>query len=189
MRRSRMYCAANGSGFEFAEGGHGTIEDCVVTAVSNQCLVVGTSSPLFRRCKFSGGKWGVAAFKQGKPTLEDCEISGAAIAGVTVKSEADPVLRRCRIVDNSKRGVNVYEGGKGVFEDCVVERNTPVGVEAFRQGAPVFRRCKISRNEFGAYIYDGARATFIDCDLSGNRCGAWYEFEAEAVKMEGGRTQ
>ena len=53
----------------------------------------------------------------------------------------------------------------------------------------MLRRCTITRNEFGAYLYYGARATFIDCDLSGNRCGAWYRFSAETVKVEGGRTQ
>jgi hypothetical protein len=190
MRRSRISCASGAAGFQFSEGAEGTIEDCVVTAVARPCVIVATAAaPFFRKCRFAGGQSAVYVYDRGKPVLEDCEITGAGFAGVDVRTGGAPVLRRCRIYDNSGRGINVRDEGRGEFEDCLVEKNMPFGVESLSKGAPVLRRCKINRNEYGVYIYDGAKATFIDCDLTGNRCGAWRLFNAECVKIEGGRTQ
>ena len=67
----------------------------------------GTGALIFHAC----GSFAIASlfFLQGaRGTVEDCEIAGQALAGVAVRDEAAPTLRRCTIRDVGGVGVLAY---------------------------------------------------------------------------------
>ena len=49
----------------------------------------------------------------GRGLLEDNEIFDNAMAGVWIKTESDPILRRNKIHDGQEGGVCIFNGGKG----------------------------------------------------------------------------
>ena len=49
----------------------------------------------------------------GRGLLEDNEIFDNAMAGVWIKTESDPILRRNKIHDGQEGGICIFNGGKG----------------------------------------------------------------------------
>ena len=60
---------------------------------------------------------GIIIYENGKGMLDDNDIFGNALAGVEVRTGADPVLRRNRISKNQYQGIWVREGSGGTFEE------------------------------------------------------------------------
>ena len=187
--RSRLKAWGKCGGIIVRSDGGATVEDCSLSVLGG-CAIeeLNAVNLVVRRCKTTGGS-GVFLHDGAVATIEDSEFAAAVISGIELTRKADAVVRRCRLYDNSGRGVLVSHEARGTFEDCVIDRNMPYGVEAFTRSTPVFRACKINRNEYAAYVYDGAMATFIDCDATQNRCGAWWKLDPRAIKVEGGKTQ
>ena len=49
----------------------------------------------------------------GRGLLEENEIFDNAMAGVWIKTESDPILRRNKIHDGREGGICIFNGGKG----------------------------------------------------------------------------
>jgi len=53
-------------------------------------------------------------------------------------------------------------------------------VEIGWRGSPVLRRCRINGNgTYGIRIYAGGESQLEECDLTGNRLGAWSVEESD----------
>ena len=52
----------------------------------------------------------------GRGLLEENEIFDNAKAGVRIKTESDPILRRNKIRDGKGDGICIYNGGKGEID-------------------------------------------------------------------------
>ena len=64
-----------------------------------------------------GRQSGVSVHTSGQGTLEDNDIFGNAVTGVSIKEGGNPVLRGNRINRNGFEAVWVYDQGGGTFED------------------------------------------------------------------------
>ena len=111
----------------------------------------------------------------GELVLEECDVSGAELACVAVRGRAaSATLRGCRVRYGRQAGVYVSLGGVATLSECEVAENGGAGVEIGWQGSPVLRRCRIAANgTYGIRIYAGGESQVEDCDLTGNRLGAW----------------
>ena len=54
-------------------------------------------------------------FVAGLGLLEDNEIFDNAMAGVWIKTESDPILKRNKIHEGKEGGNCIFNGGKGIF--------------------------------------------------------------------------
>ena len=64
----------------------------------------------------------------GLGVLEHNEIFDNAMAGVWIKTDSNPTLRRNKIYDGRDGGVCIFNGGKGVLEENDIFRNAQVSV-------------------------------------------------------------
>lgn len=62
----------------------------------------------------------------GLGVLEHNEIFDNAMAGVWIKTDSNPTLRRNKIYDGRDGGVCIFNGGKGVLEENDIFRNAQV---------------------------------------------------------------
>jgi hypothetical protein len=157
------------------------LEDCTIISDSFVCVEVRgvASAPLLRHCTIQGGRSsGVWVCEQAGGTVEGCEFAGAGFAGVTIETGGDPVIRDCRIWDRMV-GVHVVRQGRGTVEDCNICHNIRTAVRIETGGDPTVRRCRVAGNGEGVKgtaavrVFNLGCATVEDCDLTGNRHGAW----------------
>jgi parallel beta-helix repeat protein len=77
-----------------------------------------------RGCRIHDGqRSGVWVHERGAGTIEDCDISDNARAGVHVETGGSPAVRRCRINRNGYEAIWVTEQGRAVVEDCDLTAN------------------------------------------------------------------
>jgi parallel beta-helix repeat protein len=116
-----------------------------------------------------GGDWYGVDIAQGRPTLEDCDISSQSLACVAIHGSADPILRRNRIHDGKKSGVVVYDNGKGTLEDNEIFANALAGVEIKTGGNPTLRRNRIHDGKAsGVIVYENGQGTLEDNEIFAN---------------------
>lgn len=65
------------------------------------------------------------------------------MAGVWIKTESNPVLRRNKIHDGREGGICVFNSGKGILEENDIFRNRLTGVLISTSSHPVLRRNRI----------------------------------------------
>ncbi|MGB0387600.1 MAG: right-handed parallel beta-helix repeat-containing protein [Ardenticatenaceae bacterium] len=148
------------------------LSDCDITSDSLACVAIhgSTANPVIRRCKIHHGKAsGVFVYQKGQGTVEDCEIFGNALAGVSITEGGNPLIRRCKIHSCKLRGVHVYQKGQGTVEDCEIFGNASSGVEIKEGGNPLIQHCKIHDGKAsGVYVHLKGQGTVKDCEIFGN---------------------
>ncbi|MFH9086634.1 right-handed parallel beta-helix repeat-containing protein [Streptomyces sp. NPDC017673] len=81
--------------------------------------------------------------EEGTPELMDVRIVTRSAAGIEVRGDARPTVRRCTVDNPAGIGISVLDGGGGVFEECEVVAAGQAGV-AVRGGArPRLERCRV----------------------------------------------
>ncbi|WP_417913625.1 right-handed parallel beta-helix repeat-containing protein [Candidatus Electronema sp. JM] len=118
--------------------------------------------------------WYSVEIAQGRPSLENCDISSQGLSCVAIHSGADPHLHRNRIHDAKGAGIFITLNGQGTLEDNEIITNKEIGVVINRGGNPTLRRNRISMNGYwGICVWNSGGGIFEDNDLRGNTGGAW----------------
>lgn len=63
----------------------------------------------------------------GEGRLEENDIYGNALAGVWIKTDSNPVLRRNKIYNGKEGGVCIFNNGRGLLEDNDIFNNKLTG--------------------------------------------------------------
>ena len=71
------------------------------------------------------------------------EVSDNGRAGVEVRGEAQPTMRRNRLLDGRGAGLLVAEGARAIVEDNEIAGNAGAGVEIADGADPTLRRNRI----------------------------------------------
>ena len=117
--------------------------------------------------------------EEGTPELTDLRIMTRSSAGIEVRAEARPTVRRCTVDNPAGVGIAVVDGGGGVFEECEVVAAGQSGV-AVRGGArPRLERCRV-HHAAGA----GLSVTGENSSLEGVGCEV-YEVKGSGVQVTG----
>jgi F-box protein 11 len=111
-------------------------------------------------------------YNNGAGVLEDNEIFDNAMAGVWIKTDSHPVLRRNKIYDGRDGGVCIFTKGRGLLEDNDIYRNAQAGVLISTESHPTLRRNRIFEGRAaGIEITNGATATLEGNFLFNNKFG------------------
>jgi parallel beta-helix repeat protein len=167
------------------------LEDCDITSDSLACIGIHglTAKPRISRCKIHDSKAsGIFVYEKGQGIVEDCDIFANTLAGLEIKEEANPTIRRCKIHDNAA-GISVHTKGQGIVEDCDIFANTLSGVQIREEGNPIIQKCRINRNEHEAiWSHDNGRGTVENCDLTNNKAGAFDIDSTSQVQESNNKT-
>lgn len=148
-----------------------SLENCDITTDGRICVVIhgNSANPVIWRCHIRNSKGiGVLFHGRGRGTVEECDISSNAQAGIAIRHGGNPTIRRCHIHHGANDGVYVDEKGLGTVEECEIANNGRAGVEIKRNSSPFIRSCKIHRHErgYGIYICDRGEGYIEECDIS-----------------------
>ncbi|MGW3020497.1 right-handed parallel beta-helix repeat-containing protein [Streptomyces longwoodensis] len=130
LRRCRV-SRTRGHGVLVTDRARGTFEDCWVDGAQESALrVAGAASPALtgftaRDCEGTG----LLLEEDSAAELDRLEVIGGAPA-VLVRSGANPLLRRARLVEPEGDGIAALKDARGRVEDCDVLRPKGVGVRA-----------------------------------------------------------
>ncbi|GAA3785560.1 right-handed parallel beta-helix repeat-containing protein [Streptomyces phyllanthi] len=120
--------------------------------------------------------------EEGVPELLDVRIVTRSSAGIEVRGDARPTVRRCTVDNPAGIGIAVVDGGSGVFEECEVVAAGQAAV-AVRGGAhPRFERCRV-HHASGV----GLSATGENSSLEAVGCEV-YEVRGSGVQITGRAT-
>lgn len=106
------------------------------------------SNPIIRKNKIFGGKnGGVLIYNSGEWShdngemtstssigegiLEENDIYGNALAGVWIKTDSNPTLRRNNIYNGKEGGVCIFNNGRGLLEDNDIFNNKLTGIYTY----------------------------------------------------------
>ena len=75
------------------------------------------------------------------------------------------------------------------MEDCDIFANTNAGVAISEEGNPIIQKCRINRNEYQAiWSHDNGRGRVENCDLTGNKRGAFKIDSTSQVQRSNNKT-
>jgi hypothetical protein len=97
--------------------GDGDRDDIVVESTQSGTLVFDTNIGFVRNMTLRqrGGDDYCVWIKQGRLTIEECDITSRGLACVGISGAADPRVRRNRIHDGAQSGVFVHEDARGTY--------------------------------------------------------------------------
>ncbi|HEY9285668.1 MAG TPA: right-handed parallel beta-helix repeat-containing protein, partial [Pyrinomonadaceae bacterium] len=178
--------------------GDGPREGIVVRATASSCLVLRADASVVRGLTLrgqarAGGPTGNGFFavdiSQGKPLLEDCDISSDSLACVAIHNPtAAPVIRGCRIHHGVNSGVYAFDGARGLIAKCDVAENANVGVIITAGAMTSVKDTGVHDcGDAGIVIWGGAAAAVEGCDVYANRRANVSVGDAAAASLRGCR--
>ncbi|MDT0435455.1 MULTISPECIES: right-handed parallel beta-helix repeat-containing protein [Streptomyces] len=159
-----------GNGLTVTERSRGTFHDCVFDSAADPAVrVVGNSAPLLigttvRDC---ADKTASVLLMDGcSAEFDRLDVLDAAGVGVSVRTNANPLLSRTRITDARGHGLEITEDGRGRLEACTVEGTEGAGVRIADGGAPEIRDTAVRRTGLaGVSVGADGRGTLLDCEI------------------------
>ncbi|MGY0059171.1 right-handed parallel beta-helix repeat-containing protein [Streptomyces sp. LZ34] len=181
-----------GNGLAVTERSRGTFQDCSFDAAASSAIrVVGSSAPLLsdttvRDC--ADATAAVLLSEDASAEFDRLEVVDAAGVAVSIRTGANPLLRKAHLLAPGGHGVEVTEDGRGRLEDCTVERSAGAGIRAVNGGAPEITGTVLrSTAQAAVWVGTGGRATVRDCQIhAGTATGLHVESGAE---LSANRTQ
>ncbi|GAA4497591.1 right-handed parallel beta-helix repeat-containing protein [Actinoallomurus oryzae] len=162
----------DGNGIYVTGGGHGSFDDCAVSAAGQPAVAVDRGAdPVMRRLKISGGdSYGFWIDEDATGLYENCAVRGTRGHGVHVTGAADPMVRSLTVEGVQGAGIQV-SGGKGTFEDCLVRTGGGDGVAVDGGAGPALRRVIVSDVAGHGIAVEAASGSFDECVVSRNGIG------------------
>ncbi|MGW2328200.1 right-handed parallel beta-helix repeat-containing protein [Streptomyces sp. NPDC001700] len=168
-----------GNGLAVTERSRGTFQDCEFDSATAPAIrVIGSSAPLLtgttvRDC---ADKTASVLLAEGSSAEFDrLEVADAAGVGISIRTNANPLLSRARVADARGHGLEVAEDGRGRLEVCTVENAEGAGIRISDGGAPDIRDCAVRRTtQAGIAVGSGGRGTISDCEVRSSATSALH---------------
>ncbi|MEN8219600.1 MAG: right-handed parallel beta-helix repeat-containing protein [Pseudomonadota bacterium] len=147
-----------------------TLENCDITSNALSCVGIHGAEGIVSYCKIHNSKQGgVYVYENGTGRIENCQIFGNALAGITISKGSNPIVQHCKIHDGKDSGVLIWENGTGRIENCEIFGNAKAGIAIREEGNPVVQHCKIHHSkEAGVYVYENGTGRIENCQIFGN---------------------
>jgi hypothetical protein len=158
--------------------GDGKPEEIVIASASASCVSMQTDKAIVRgltlRQEAGGVKGGEGFFavdiRQGRLTLEDCDITSGSLSCVGIHNETtDAVIRRCRIHNSADSGIYIFHAAKGTVEACDIYDNRNVGLAITEGAFATVKQCSVREGrDAGIVVWNRAAAVIEGCDIFSN---------------------
>jgi SpoVK/Ycf46/Vps4 family AAA+-type ATPase len=138
LRRCRVV-RAKGSGLAVTGRARGTYEDCEFASCGGPAiLATDNAAPVLVRAvvRDCSGSTGVLLTGESAAEFDRLEVLEAAGTGISVRSGANPLIRRARVASAGSHGVEVVNGGRGRLEDCEIDRAGGAALRIGDDGRP-----------------------------------------------------
>ncbi|XP_048580327.1 F-box only protein 11 isoform X2 [Nematostella vectensis] len=157
-----------------------TVFNCKLTSLSHAGATVYVhgrgARPVVSHCVISDSEnVGVFVTDAAQGLYEDCEITNTKLAGVWVRSQANPVMRRNTVHHGRDVGFFIFDQGMGFYEKNNVHNNRIAGFEVRSWANPTVVGCDIHHGMTGGiYCHDDARGEFLENKIYSNTyAGIW----------------
>ncbi|MEU9453135.1 right-handed parallel beta-helix repeat-containing protein [Streptomyces sp. NPDC048277] len=133
LRRCRVR-RTKGSGLAVTGRARGTYEDCEFAHCEGPAvLATESAAPMLTRTAVRDCSAATAVLLTGESAAEfdRLEVTGVTGTGISIRSGANPLLRRAQVTSAGGHGVDVLQGGRGRLEDCEIHK---AGGAALRVG-------------------------------------------------------
>lgn len=111
----------------------------------------------------------VVMMNKGSLVLEDCQVLAEKSPALSILyDEAEPIVRRSKVVSKKNIAVQCQSRGKILFEQCELVSYSDLAVVFIAQGNPVFRHCKLTGTlGYGVFVEAEGEGLFEECNLYG----------------------
>lgn len=92
---------------------------------------------------YNGQQGGIYVFGDGRGLIENNDIHGNALAGIQIRSNSNPIVRKNRIHNGLHGGIYIHEGGMGLVENNEIYANTLAGIWITTGSTPILRHNRI----------------------------------------------
>lgn len=92
---------------------------------------------------YNGQQGGIYVFGDGRGLIENNDIHGNSLAGIQIRSNSNPIVRKNRIHNGLHGGIYIHEGGMGLVEDNEIYANTLAGIWITTGSTPMLRHNRI----------------------------------------------
>ncbi|PPS77983.1 MULTISPECIES: right-handed parallel beta-helix repeat-containing protein [Streptomyces] len=181
-----------GNGLAVTERSRGTFQDCAFDAAASSAVrVIGSSAPLLsdttvRDCADATGAVWLA--EDASAEFDRLEVVDAAGVAVSIRTGANPLVRKARLIAPGGHGIEVIEDGRGRMEDCTIERPEGAGIRAVNGGAPEITGTVLRGTAQAAvWVGTGGRSTVRDCQI--HACTAAGLHVESGGELSAGHTQ
>ena len=179
------------SGVVVLDRGRGTFEECEFTGSAEPAIIVkGGATPVLtdvtvRQCAHEAAA--VLLMEDSAPEFDRLEVAKSAGVGISIRSNANPLLRRAHVTDAGGHGIEVIDGGRGRLENCAIEDSGGSGLYIGDDAHPlVFDSGLRSSARAGVWVAAGGQGTLRDCEVhSGRDCGIRVADHAELTVHRG----
>ncbi|MER8223591.1 right-handed parallel beta-helix repeat-containing protein [Streptomyces sp. NPDC094143] len=158
------------SGLVVTDRARGTFRDCSFTSAQAPALRIGAGAPSFHGTAVRDCASATAAVWLTDETAAEfdlLQVTDCAGAGVSIRSGANPLLRRVTITDARGHGVEVTESGRGRLEDSEIHQAGGSAVHISDGGNPYIGDCLLrSSAQSGVTAAQDALGTVRDCEIS-----------------------
>lgn len=181
LRRCRV-ARTKGSGLAVTGKARGTYEDCEFSSCAGPALLaVDSAAPVLVRTVVRDCSAATAVLLTGESAAEfdRLEVLEAAGVGISIRSGANPLIRRAHVTSSKGHGVEVVQGGRGRLEDCEIDRSGGAALRVGDDGRPhVGNSALTSATGPGVTVEAGGLADIRDTGI--DSCGA------EGIRVEDG---
>ncbi|MFE5923239.1 right-handed parallel beta-helix repeat-containing protein [Streptomyces sp. NPDC056468] len=159
------------SGLLVLDRSRGILEGCEFhTSTESAIRVVEGSSPMFRDtvvsdCADTAGA--VLLANDSTAEFDRLQVLDAAGVGISVRSSANPLLRRVRVTRAGGHGIEIGDDGRGRLEHCEIESAGGCALSIDDDADPeVSDTVMRSSARSGVVIGERGRGTLRDCEIS-----------------------
>ncbi|UIX31996.1 right-handed parallel beta-helix repeat-containing protein [Streptomyces sp. GQFP] len=180
LRRCRVR-RTKGSGLAVTGRARGTYEDCEFAQCAGPAvLATESAAPMLTRTAVRDCSATTAVLLAGESAAEfdRLEVTSATGTGISIRSGANPLLRRARVMSAGGHGVEV-QGGRGRLEDCEIHQAGGAALRVADDGRPhVGNSSLTAAGGPGVLVVAGGLADIRDTVIDGSA--------AEGIRVEEG---
>ncbi|MFE4663708.1 right-handed parallel beta-helix repeat-containing protein [Streptomyces sp. NPDC056716] len=157
-----------GPGVLVTDRARGTFEDCWLTGAEQAAFkAIGSAAPVVIGLTVRDSESGVEVGEGSAAEFDRLEVLDVRGAGVSVRSGANPLIRRARVQRPGGDGVVVTEAARGRLEDCAVEEPGGVAVRVADDANVYLGGVRLTGPAgCGLLIGERGQVTARDCEVS-----------------------
>ncbi|MFJ4895950.1 right-handed parallel beta-helix repeat-containing protein [Streptomyces sp. NPDC088788] len=168
-----------GHGLLATERARGVLDNCSFDNAAVAAIrVTKSSAPLLtatvvRKCADKSAA--ISLSEDCAAEFDHLQLLDSAGNGVSIRTGANPLLRRVEITDAGGHGIEVLEDGRGRLQQCRIERTVGAGLHVANGGAPELADTVLrDTGQAGIHLGLEGRATMRDCAVEGGKAAGLH---------------